>query len=56
MGEVFDELYVNTGLRGTTDSLDSYNMNLDTKLDDDETVCVHELNLTYRRRIKMTRR
>ena len=56
IGEVFDELYVNTGLAATTDNLESYDMQLDTKLDDDETVCVHQLNLTYRRRIKMTRR
>ena len=56
VGEVFDELYINTGLSATTDNLESYNMVLDSKLDDDETVCVHQLNLTYRRRIKMTRR
>ena len=56
VGEVFDELYVNTGLKGTTDSLESYSMQLDTKMDDDETVCVHQLNLSYRRRVKMTRR
>jgi len=56
IGEVFDELYVNTGLSATTDNLESYTMNLDTKLDDDETVCVHQLNLSYNRRIKMTRR
>tara|TARA_Y100000004_G_scaffold73756_1_gene82856 strand:+ start:758 stop:1813 length:1056 start_codon:yes stop_codon:yes gene_type:complete len=56
IGEVFDELYVNTGLTATTDNLESYAMNLDTKLDDDETVCVHQLNLSYNRRIKMTRR
>lgn len=56
VGEVFDELYINTGLAATTDNLESYTMVLDSKLDDDETVCVHQLNLTYRRRIKMTRR
>ena len=56
MGEVFDELYTNTGLNATTDNIDGYTMNLDVKLDDDETVCVHQLNMTYNRRIKMTRR
>ena len=56
IGEVFDELYTNTGLSATTDNLEAYNMNLDVKLDDDETVCVHQLNVTYKRRIKMTRR
>ena len=56
IGEVFDELYITTGLSASTDNLESYSMVLDSKLDDDETVCVHQLNLTYRRRIKMTRR
>ena len=56
VGEVFDELYINTGLAATTDNLEGYTMNLDTKLDDDDTVCVHQLNLSYNRRIKMTRR
>ena len=56
MGEAFDELYTTTGLAATTDNIESYNMILDSKLDDDETICVHQLNLTYRRRIKMTRR
>ena len=56
MGEAFDELYTTTGLTATTDNIESYNMILDSKMDDDETICVHQLNLTYRRRIKMTRR
>ena len=56
LGEVFDELYTNTGLNGTTDSLDSHEVNLDTRLDDDDIICTHQLTLTYRRRIKMTRR
>ena len=53
MGEVFDELYVNTGVEGTTDSIISYSADLDSKMDDDETVCVHVLTLTYMRRIDM---
>ena len=56
MGEVFDELYTNTGLNGTTDSLESHDVKLDTRLDDDDIICTHQLTLTYRRRIKMTRR
>ena len=56
IGEVFDELYVNTGVLGTTDSLISYKAELDTKMDDDETVCVHTLTLTYMRLIDMRHR
>jgi len=56
IGEIFDELYTTTGLQATTDNLMSYNMSLDVKMDDDETVCVHQLDLNYRRRIKMTNR
>jgi len=56
MGEVFDELYTNTGLSGTTDSLEAYIAELDYKTDNDDIVCTHRLTLTYRRRIKMTRR
>tara|TARA_R100000458_G_C8265049_1_gene240198 strand:+ start:839 stop:1891 length:1053 start_codon:yes stop_codon:yes gene_type:complete len=56
IGEVFDELYTTTGIRATTDNLEAYNLLLDVKMDDDETVCVHQLNITYRKRIKMNRR
>ena len=56
IGEVFDELYTNTGLKGSTDSITGYNTSLDVKVDDDENVCVHSLILNYQRRIKMTRR
>ena len=56
IGEVFDELYTNTGLNATTDNIEGYGMDLDSKMDDDENVCVHQLNMQYRRRIKMTRR
>ena len=41
MGEVFDELYTQTGVQGTTDSMLQYDAQLDSKMDDDETVCVH---------------
>jgi hypothetical protein len=36
MGEVFDELYTQTGVQGTTDSITSYDAQLDTKMDDDD--------------------
>lgn len=53
MGEVFDELYTQTGLQSGVDSIISYNAVLDSKLDDDETVCVHILNITYMKKIRM---
>lgn len=56
LGEVFDELYTSTGLSGTTDSLESHDCVLDTRTDNDEITCTHQLTITYRRRIKMTRR
>ena len=56
MGDVFDELYTKTGLDGGIDSLDSYDAELDNKLDPDEVVCVHILRLTYMKRIDMKRR
>lgn len=55
-GEVFDEVYKNTGLNGTTDSLMEYSLDLDHKLDDDDTVCTHMLTFTYLRRISMRTR
>jgi len=56
MGEVFDELYTNTGLDAGIDSLISYDVKLDTKMDDDEVVCVHIMNMTYMKKVNMTRR
>lgn len=56
LGEIFDELYTTTGLNGTTDSLDSHEARLDTRVDEDDIICTHQLTLSYRRRIKMTRR
>jgi hypothetical protein len=56
LGEVFDELYTQTGVQGTTDSIVSYTAELDTKLDDDENVCVHTMSMTYMRRIDMRHR
>tara|TARA_R100000742_G_C4279646_1_gene104958 strand:- start:10837 stop:11922 length:1086 start_codon:yes stop_codon:yes gene_type:complete len=56
IGECFDELYTKTGLEGGVDSLTGYNLVFDTKMDDDEIVCIHHLNLTYMKRVNMTRR
>ncbi len=56
LGEIFDELYTQTGLKATTDSIISYDAQLDSKMDDDETVCVHTLTMTYMRRIDMRHR
>jgi hypothetical protein len=43
-------------LLGTTDSLISFNAELDTRKDDDDVVCVHRLDLQYMRRIDMRHR
>lgn len=56
VGEVFDEVYRNTGLNGTTDSLNDYSLTLDHKFDDDDTICTHILSFTYLRRINMRTR
>ena len=55
-GEVFDQLYTNTGVLATTDSIIAYNADLDVKLDDDDTVCTHQLTFTYQRLIDMRHR
>jgi len=55
-GDCFDEIYTNTGLKGNTDSLTNYEINFDTKMDDDEVVCVHRLEITYMRRLNMLHR
>ena len=55
-GEVFDELYTETGLNATTDNLESFSADLDYKTLNEEIICTHKLSLGYRRRIKMTRR
>jgi len=56
LGDVFDELYTNTGLNGSIDSLTSYEVSLDTKVDNDEMICIHQLSLTYMRRERMVHR
>ena len=50
-GDIFDELYLNTGLNANTDTLMNMTTTLDTRIDDDEMVCVHQLNFRYVRRI-----
>ena len=55
-GDVVDELYTNTGLDATNDSLVSYSANFDTRIDEDEVVCVHKLTFKYMRRIQLHRR
>lgn len=56
VGECFDELYTTTGLNGTTDSLYEYQLELQTRTDDETTICTHLLTLTYMRRINMRHR
>lgn len=53
LGEVFDELYTKTGLEHGVDSLLTYDVKFDTKVDDDETVCIHVMTLTYMKKIRM---
>lgn len=56
LGECFDELYTKTGLEDGTDTLTNYAVKLDTKMDDDEVLCVHTLQLTYMKKVNLTRR
>tara|TARA_R100000329_G_scaffold105436_1_gene86520 strand:- start:1162 stop:2235 length:1074 start_codon:yes stop_codon:yes gene_type:complete len=56
IGEIFDELYTNTGVEGTTDSIISYVAEFSPRMDNDDFVCVHRMELTYMRRIDMRHR
>ena len=56
IGEVLDELYSKTGLKGSTDSLIGHDARLDTRLDPDDQICVHVLNLRYMRRVDLSKR
>ena len=56
IGECLDELYSKTGLKGTTDSLIGHDARLDARLDPDDQVCVHVLNLRYMRRVDLSKR
>ena len=53
IGDIFDELYTGTGLENTKDALRSYELILDARIDPDEQVCIHRLQLTYMRRERM---
>ena len=55
-GDAFDEIYTNTGLEGNTDSLINYSASFDTKMDDDEVVCIHRFEYEYMRRLNMLHR
>jgi hypothetical protein len=56
VGECLDELYSKTGLKGSTDSLIGHDARLDARLDPDDQICVHVLNLRYMRRVDLSRR
>ena len=56
IGECLDELYSKTGLKGNTDSLIGHDARLDSRLDPDDQVCCHVLNLRYMRRVDLSRR
>ena len=56
MGDCFDELYKSTGNNGTTDFLNGYTVDFDTKTDNDEVICTHILTLKYTRKLSMLRR
>jgi hypothetical protein len=56
VGDVFDEIMTNLGLDFNKDAIIGYNLELDTKMDDDETVCVHKLSFDLFRRVPLQRR
>jgi len=55
-GDVFDEIMTNLGLDFNNDAILGFRLELDTKQDDDETVCVHQLTFDIIRRIHLQRR
>lgn len=54
--DVFDEIMTNLGLDFNNDAILSYTITLDTKMDDDESVCVHQLAFDVARRTHLQRR
>ena len=54
--DVFDEIMTNLGLDFNNDAILSYTVTLDTKMDDDESVCVHQLAFDVVRRTHLQRR
>lgn len=55
-GDVFDEIMTNLGLDFNNDAILGFRLELDSKQDDDETVCVHQLTFDIIRRIHLQRR
>ena len=56
VGDVFDEVMTNLGLDFNKDAILGYMLDLDSKMDDDETVCVHRLSFDLLRRVPLQRR
>jgi len=54
--DVFDEIMTNLGLDFNTDAILGFSLSLDTKMEEDETVCVHQLNFETTRRVHLQRR
>ena len=54
--DVFDEIMLDLGLDFNTDSILSYDLTLDNKLDNDEIVCLHQLQFDMMRRSHLKRR
>ena len=55
-GDVYDEVITNLGLDSNNDALVNYELELDTKVDEDEVVCVHKLQFSFMRRSHLQRR
>ena len=55
-GDVFDEIMTNLGLDANQDAILGYELTLDNKMDDGETVCVHKLSFDTMRRHHLQRR
>ena len=55
-GDVFDEVMTNLGLDANQDAILGYELVLDNKMDEGETVCVHKLSFDTMRRHHLQRR
>lgn len=55
-GDVFDEVMTNLGLDANQDAILGYELVLDNKMDEGETVCVHKLTFDTMRRHHLQRR
>ena len=56
VGEIMDELYAKTGLKASVDSLTAHQTRLDSRMDPDEQISIHDISLTYMKRIDLHRR